>query len=305
MTVPLESASPDSVPSHDNLGADGLRFEREGSIGWLYIDRPHARNAFTPAMYWGIKKAVHLVNSDKGLAALIITGTGDVFAPGGDLGSRRDPGDEPTPGQGQDILPFLAIRDSRAPVIAAVNGICQAGGLLIAMLADICVASDQATFRVPELLRGIPDATYAAVLPAHVGIAVARDLLLSARRFDAAEARRLGVISRVVPHEELRDAALQAAREILQTPPMTRMLVKRMLNERYGFFDYQTMFWALEESPEPREGMRAFMEKRSPNWVPDDMAKGTDRPLVLQREDEMFPVVLVVPGGSPLREEGP
>ena len=92
---------------------------------------------------------------------------------------------------GQDILPFLAIRDSRAPVIAAVNGICQAGGLLIAMMADIAVASDRATFRVPELLRGIPDATYAAALPAHVGMAVARDLLLSARRFDAAEAQRL------------------------------------------------------------------------------------------------------------------
>ena len=67
------------------------------------------------------------------------------------------------------------------------------------MLADIAVASDRATFRVPELLRGIPDATYAAVLPAHVGLAVARDLLLSARRFDAAEAQRIGVISRLVP----------------------------------------------------------------------------------------------------------
>ena len=94
------------------------------------------------------------------------------------------------------MLPFLTIRDSRAPVVAAVNGICQAGGLLVAMMSDICVASDRATFRVPELLRGIVDATYAAVLPAHVGIAAARDLLLSARRFDAEEAVRLGVITR-------------------------------------------------------------------------------------------------------------
>jgi enoyl-CoA hydratase/carnithine racemase len=121
---------------------------------------------------------------------------------------------------------------------------------------------------VPELLRGIPDATYAAVLPAHVGIAVARDLLLSARRFDAAEALRLGVISRVVPHDELREAALEAAWQVLQTPPDARMHVKRMLNERYGSIDYQTMFWALERSDEPREGMQAFMEKRPPRWVP-------------------------------------
>ena len=258
----------------EELGAAGLRFEREGAVAWCVIDRPHARNAFTPAMYFGIKRAVGIVNEDPDLAALIITGTGDVFAPGGDLGGRSDPGDEPTPDIGHDILPFLTIRDSRAPVVAAVNGICQAGGLLIAMLADIAVASDRATFRVPELLRGIPDATYAAVLPAHVGLAVARDLLLSARRFDAAEAQRIGVISRLVPHEQLRDAALQAVKEILQTPPMARMHVKRMLNERYGLIDYQTMFWALAESPEPREGMLAFMEKRAPSWVPEEFAVG-------------------------------
>jgi enoyl-CoA hydratase len=256
----------------DELGAAGLRFERDGVIAWCVIDRPQARNALTPAMYFGIKRAVRLVNQDPDLAALIITGTGDVFAPGGDLGGRSEQGDEPTPDIGHDILPFLTIRDSRAPVVAAVNGICQAGGLLIAMLADIAVASDLATFRVPELLRGIPDATYAAVLPAHVGVAVARDLLLSGRRFDAAEAQRLGVLTRVVPHDQLREAALQAAREILQTPPMARMHVKRMLNERYGLIDYQTMFWALEESPEPREGMLAFMEKRSPSWVPDELS---------------------------------
>jgi enoyl-CoA hydratase/carnithine racemase len=145
--------------------------------------------------------------------------------------------------------------------------------MLVAMAADICVASDRATFRVPELLRGIPDATFSAFLPAHCGVAVARDLLLSARRLDAAEAQRLGIISRVVPHEELRDQAVQAIKEILQTPPMTRMHVKRMLNERYGTVDYQTMFWALEESPEPREGMRAFMEKRPPAWVPPQFVK--------------------------------
>src|SRR5437660_2859501 len=246
------------------LGTPYLRLEREGVVAWCVIDRPAARNALTPAMYYGIKRAVRLVNVDSDLAALIITGVGDVFAPGGDLGGRAEPGDDPTPDIGADVLPFLTIRDSRAPVIAAVNGICQAGGLLIAMMADIAVASDRATFRVPELLRGIPDATYAAALPAHVGVAVARDLLLTGRPFDAAEAQRLGVISRVVPHDELRTAALEAVRQILRTPPEARMHVKRMLNKRYGFIDYQTMFGAIEHSDEPREGMRAFMEKRPP-----------------------------------------
>jgi enoyl-CoA hydratase len=149
----------------DDLGAAGLRFERDGVIGWCIIDRPEARNAFTPAMYFGLKKAVHLVNRDPDLAAMIITGTGDVFAPGGDLGGRTSSGDDPVPDIGPDILPFLTIRDSRAPVVAAVNGICQAGGLLIAMLSDISVASDRATFRAPELIRGIVDATYACCRP--------------------------------------------------------------------------------------------------------------------------------------------
>lgn len=251
------------------LGTSSLRLERDGPIAWCVIDRPHARNALTPAMYFGIKRAVRLVNTDPDLRALIITGTNDVFAPGGDLGGRSEPGDERVPeGLTHETLPFMAIRDSAAPVICAVNGICQAGGLLMAMLSDIAVVSERATFRVPELLRGIVDATYAAVLPAHVGMAQARDLLLSARKIDAAEALRIGLVSRMVPHDELRGAALAAAREVLQTAPEARVHVKRMLNESYRAVDYQTMFWSLQNSTEPREGMRAFMEKRDPNWIP-------------------------------------
>jgi enoyl-CoA hydratase/carnithine racemase len=120
----------------DDLGAAGLRFERDGVIGWCIIDRPEARNAFTPAMYFGIKRAVRLVNKGPDLAAMIITGTGDVFAAGGDLGGRSEAGDVPVPDIGPDMLPFVTIRDSRAPVVAAVNGICQAGGRLVAMMAD-------------------------------------------------------------------------------------------------------------------------------------------------------------------------
>jgi enoyl-CoA hydratase/carnithine racemase len=78
------------------------------------------------------------------------------------------------------------------------------------------------------------------------------------------------VISRVVQHEDLRDAAQEAARQVLQTAPDARVHVKRMLNERYGLIDYQTMFWALDHTDETREGMRAFMEKRPPRWVPPD-----------------------------------
>jgi enoyl-CoA hydratase/carnithine racemase len=256
-----------------DVGTKNLRLEREGPILWCTIDRPHARNALTPSMYFGIKKAVHLVNADKDLRALILTGTGDVFAPGGDLGGRYEEGDEKVPeGLHYECLPFVTIRESMAPVISAVNGICQAGGLLIAMMSDIAVVSERATFRVPELLRGIIDATYAATLPVHVGMAQARDLLLSARKIDAAEALQMGLVSRVVPHDQLREQALKAASEVLQTAPECRAHVKRMLNQQYAPIDYQTMFVSLmSENSEAREGMNAFMEKRQPNWIPKDL----------------------------------
>jgi enoyl-CoA hydratase/carnithine racemase len=258
--------------SEYNVGTGSLKLEREGPILWCTLDRPHARNALTPAMYFGIKRAVRLVNAEPELRALILTGTGDVFAPGGDLGGRYEPGDEQVPGGlSYEVLPFTAIRESMAPVISAVNGICQAGGLLIAMMSDIAVVSEKATFRVPELLRGIIDSTYAATLPAHVGMARARDLLLSARTIDAAEAERIGLVSRVVPHELLRAEALKAACEVLRTAPEARAHVKRMLNQQYAHIDYETMFASLAHGTEVREGMTAFMEKRQPNWIPDDL----------------------------------
>ena len=220
-------------------------------------------------MYYGLKRAVRLVNTEPELAALIITGTGDVFAPGGDLGGRTEEGESPVEAIGEDVLPFLAIRDSQAPVIAAVNGICQAGGLLIAMMADIAVASDRATFRVPELLRGIPDATYAAALPAHVGMAVARDLLLSARTFDAAEAQRMGLLSRVVPHDRA------ARRGLGGRPPGPPDRSDgpgpgqaHAATSATGSSTIRRCSGRSEHSPEPREGMRAFMEHRPPAWVP-------------------------------------
>jgi len=258
--------------SEYNVGTKNLVLEREGPILWCRIDRPNARNALTPAMYFGIKRAVRLVNSDPDLRAMILTGTGDVFAPGGDLGGRYEDGDDRVPeGLTYECLPFVAIRESMAPVISAVNGICQAGGLLIAMMSDIAVVSDRATFRVPELLRGIIDATYAATLPAHVGLAVARDLILSARKIDAVEAQRIGLVSRMVPHEQLREEALKAAREVLQAAPEARAHTKRMLNQQYAPIDYETMFASLQYGREPREGMAAFMEKRDPDWFPKDM----------------------------------
>src|ERR1700750_1360538 len=108
----------DSEMSEWNLGTSGLLIEREGPIVWCTIDRPQARNALTPAMYLGIKRAVRFLNKDEHARCLILTGRDDVFSSGGALGGRTKPGDEPVPtGLNYELLPFLAIRESMAPVI--------------------------------------------------------------------------------------------------------------------------------------------------------------------------------------------
>jgi enoyl-CoA hydratase len=143
--------------------------EREGHLAWCTIDRRGARNALSPAMYFGVKRAVHIVNGLPEPTALLITGVGDVFAPGGELRGRvEDPNPLLEQLSAAEVLPFEALRHSLAPVVSAVNGICQGGGLLIAMLSDVAVASERATFRAPELLRGIADTGYAACLPPHI-----------------------------------------------------------------------------------------------------------------------------------------
>ena len=109
---------------------------------------------------------------------------------------------------------------------------------------------------------------------AALGVAHARDLLLTGRSVGAEEALRMGLISRVVPHERLREEAVAAAESILRTAPEARLHVKRILHERYGRVDRMTMDWSLFRGPEAREGMRAFAEKRAPSWVPKGLATG-------------------------------
>jgi enoyl-CoA hydratase/carnithine racemase len=258
----------------DDLGTPHLRFERVGSVGWCTVDRPEARNALTSAMYLGVRRAVDLVNGDPDLAALVFTGAGDVFIPGGEMSGRHDDGSQDVIDvMGLDVLPFRTVRNSRAPIVCAVNGICQGGGLIIAMLSDITVASDRATFRAPETLRGIVDANLSALLPAHVGIAHARDLLMTGRRLGAEEACQLGLVARVVPHDDLRRAALDAAGELLRAAPNARNRVKSLINSRYGVIDDMS-FEASLSSDEIAEGFAAFTEKRMPSWVPDEFRSG-------------------------------
>jgi enoyl-CoA hydratase/carnithine racemase len=271
----MTSAAP-RPPDGDWLGTPYLRFERVGPLARVTVDRPEARNALTPAMYFGIRYAIDHVNRDPALAGLLLTGTGDVFIPGGDLGGANDDGWADL-GRllGMDNTPFDAVRRSPKPVVSAVNGLCQGGGLMIAMLSDVAVASERATFRAPELFRGIADTNYAQVLPRQIGPARARDMLLTGRTVTTDEALAWGIVARVVAHDRLLDEATGALEACCRTAPEARAAVKRTIHEYYGHYDRMGMDASLA-GPEMAEGWAAFKERRSPTWVPDDL-KTDDR----------------------------
>jgi enoyl-CoA hydratase len=256
-------------PEGDWLGTQYLKFERQGPFGIVTLDRPEARNAMTPAMYFGIRYAVGLVESDDTLAGLLITGTGDVFAPGGDLGGG-DGSDNWLTGFGSalsmDITPFETLRQSAKPVVSAVNGLCQGGGLQIAMCSDMAVVSDRATFRVPELYRGIADTYYSQMLARMIGPVRTRDLMFTGRTLSAEEAVDWGMVARLVPHDELADAAREVLALCCRTAPRARSVVKSSLDNYMGLFDRIGMK-ASYSGDEAREGFISFKERRSPAWV--------------------------------------
>ncbi len=255
-------------PEGDWLGTPYLRFERQGPFAVVTLDRPQARNAMTPAMYFGIRYAVGLVEADANLAGLLITGTGDVFAPGGDLGGGDGSDNWLTFGSAlsMDVTPFETLRQSVKPVVSAVNGLCQGGGLQIAMCSDMAVVSDRATFRVPELYRGIADTYYSQMLARMIGPVRTRDLMFTGRTLSAAEAADWGMVARVVPHDELPASAREVLAACCRTAPRARSVIKSSLDNYMGLFDRIGMK-ASYSGDEAREGFVAFKERRSPDWV--------------------------------------
>src|SRR5712672_2669784 len=235
-------------PDGDWLGTPFLRFEREGAFAICTLDRPKARNAMTPAMYFGIRYAISRVNADRDLAGLLFTGTGDVFAPGGDLGqAAEDNWMDFASALGMDVTPFETLRQSSKAVVSAVNGLCQGGGLQIAMCSDMAVVSDRATFRVPELYRGIADTYYSHMLARLIGPVRARDLMFTGRTLSAEEARDWGMVARVVPHEELAVAAREVLAQCCRTAPRARSVIKSSIDNYLGLYDRIGMQASLGE----------------------------------------------------------
>ena len=252
-----------------DVGSRFLDARVEDGILTVRIDRADRRNAMTQDMYRGVKRAAIHADTNPEVDALCITGTDDVFAVGGDMAGGTDDATLAAEHDPTDHFPFRHLERCRVPVFAAVNGICHAGGVDLVLYSDFAIASDRATFRVPELLRGAPDPFIAARLADHVGIGNARFLLMTAARLDAHEALRIGLVSRVVPHDDLPGAIAETSTALRRLAPRSTAVLKDDMNRSLRQPDVR-IFQRSIMGPEIREGMAAFVEKRPAVWPRDD-----------------------------------
>src|SRR5204862_348202 len=196
----------------------------------VVIDRPERRNARTIGMYHGLKKSAVLAERDPAIDVLLVTAAGDHFCVGGEMGGRHEGSaglDRET--DGIDLLPFVQFERCPKIVVLGINGTCQGGGLNLTLTADLAVASERATFRAPELLRGVADCFLGARLATRVGMARAKLLLFTAAEVTAAEALAMGLVGRVVPHPELAAALGETIERVRQTGPPARAALERGL----------------------------------------------------------------------------
>lgn len=258
-----------------------VRTEREGAVLVVTIDRPEARNALSLAMGRRLCEAWEQFRDDPSLRVAILTGAGDrAFCAGADLKEvgpyyssmtpveRRERG-EREPGLG-GITRNL---DPGKPIIAAINGACLAGGLELALACDVRVAAEHATFGLPEVRWGImPGAGGTQRLPRAIPFGLAMELLLTGAPIDAPTALRWGLVNRVVPSERLLVEAVSLAARIARNAPLSVQAVRaaarrgRHLSLEEGLRLEQFYAEPLRQSADAQEGLRAFAEKREPEF---------------------------------------
>jgi enoyl-CoA hydratase/carnithine racemase len=246
-----------------------VRYEREGPVAWVTIDRPDARNALNEAVRKGLFDAVARFNADDA-AVLVLTGAGDrAFCAGGDLKEMAELGLEVPP---PDFLPIFGRNVTvEKPTIAAVNGVAFAGGFLLAQMCDLCIAAERARFGITEVKvgRGAP---WAMPLPWLVPPRVALELLLTGDPIDAARAYDIGLVNRVVPNDDLRPAVQELALTIAANAPLSVRAAKEMVyRAAVGRSDDElaiadAIWEPVYRSEDAQEGPRAFRERRAPQW---------------------------------------
>jgi len=246
--------------------------ETRGRVGLITLNRPQAMNALNNQLLREVMDALVVYDKDEDVGAMVVTGSEKAFAAGADIKEMADK-------SAQDMLSrdpiaiFGHIRTIRKPVIAAVSGYALGGGCELAMSCDMIVASETAKFGQPEITIGvIPGAGGTQRLTRAVGKAIAMEMILNNRTITAQEAYQFGLVNRVTPVPEYLNETLKLAEEIAGRAPLAVYTAKKMINQSYERFlkdaieEERREFYSLFATEDQKEGMKAFMEKRKPEW---------------------------------------
>lgn len=255
------------------LSAAVVQTEIRGRVGLLRIHRPEAMNALNDAVMDGLGLALQKFAADPAIGCVVLTGSEKVFAAGADIVAMQNL--EFSDAFQTDFITrnWEHLRSFRKPVIAAVSGFALGGGCELAMMCDLVFASESARFGQPEIKIGtLPGAGGTQRLPRAVGKALAMDLCLTGRLMDAHEALRAGLVSRVIAVEHLLEETMAVAQTIAGYSLPALMMMKESVNRAYesplseGIWFERRLLHASFALQDQKEGMRAFVEKRRPEF---------------------------------------
>ncbi len=248
-------------------------------VGLIRLNRPEKLNAFTYDTLREIRAAVDSCVADRRVVGIVLTGTGRGFSAGLDsatlaeVTSRPSAGETPSPEELPGIFSYFL--ESPKPIISAVNGVAAGGGLIMAIMSDLRIAADTASFTTVFLKRGlIAEHGSSWLLPRRVGVGRALDLLWMSDRISAAEALLMGLVQRVVPADELIKTAGDYVRRLAETSaPAAIAETKRLVYAHLGtgyvdaLRDVDRVQWKFVAAPDAREGAQALIEKRAPKFT--------------------------------------
>ena len=254
------------------MSDEAVLVERKGRVGVLTINRPKALNALNSAVLSEMLEKAAALDADKDIGCIVITGNERAFAAGADIKEMSEK-------TYMDMYytdhfgGWDKLGKMRTPKIAAVNGFALGGGCELAMICDFIIAGDGAKFGQPEIKLGVIPGMGGSQRMAHaVGKAKAMDLILTGRMMDAEEAERSGLVSRIVPADDLLAEALKAAETIANYSKPSTMVAKEAVDRAFevglaeGLNYERRTFFALFATEDQTEGMEAFIEKRPPNF---------------------------------------